>query len=101
MTEEFTPLTADQITTLLSLGGGSVTNSAANPVENPSAFEFFAFVVAGKVAAIFMANKEHMQDYITAWSSNPITVKLASAQKNVVANGWNYDSTTGEFSQPE
>lgn len=100
MAEEFTPLTPEQITTLLSLGGGSVTNSVANPTENASAFEFFAFVVDGKVSAIFVANKEHMQDYITAWSSNPITVKLTPSQKNVVANGWNYDQETGEFSQP-
>lgn len=101
MPEEFIPLTPEQITNLLSLGGGSGPNASANPAENPSEFEFFAFVVDGKVAAVFIASKEHMQDYITAWSSDHLTVKLTPEQKNVVAKNWDYDQETGQFSQPE
>ena len=96
-TEQLTP---DQIIALLALGGGSGPNGLNNPLENPEAFEFFAFVVDGKVATIFMASKENMQNYIAAWSSNPVTVKLTPEQKNVVLEDWNYNSQTGEFSQP-
>jgi glyoxylate utilization-related uncharacterized protein len=98
---ESTPLTPEQIMAMLALGGGSGPNASANPTENPDAFEFFAFVVDGKVSIIFTANKDHMQDYITAFSSSPTVVKLASQQKNVVTYNWNYNSQSGEFSQPE
>ena len=93
-------LTPEQIRTLLSLGGGSGPNALANPTENPEAFEFFAFVVDGRVAAIFIASKETMQNYIAAWSSSPIIVKLAPEQKNVVQLNWDYDAENEEFSQP-
>ena len=96
-TEQLTP---DQIIALLALGGGSGPNSAANPSENPEAFEFFAFVVDGSVAVIFVASKEHMAKEIAAWSSGPTVVKLTAEQKNVVLENWNYNSQTGEFSQP-
>jgi len=67
---------------------------------SPDGYEFFAFVVDGKVAVIFIASKETMQKEITAWSSNPKVVKLTTEQKNVVLENWNYDDQTGEFSQP-
>jgi hypothetical protein len=41
-----------------------------------------------------------MPDYINAFSSNPTIVKLSNEQKNVVEMNWNYDSQTGQFSQP-
>ena len=93
------PLTPNEIQTLLSLGGGSGPNAAANPMENPEAFEFFAFVVDGAVDAIFIASKETMQNYINAWSSNPITVKLTAEQKNVVQVDWSYDAESGSFTE--
>lgn len=96
-----TPLTPDQITTLLSLGAGSGPSASFSPEANPENFEFFAFVVDGQISAIFIASKEHMQDYISTWSSNPLTVKLTPEQKNVVAKGWNYNHETGGFSAPE
>lgn len=74
---------------------------AASTLENPDGFEFFAFVVDGKVAVIFTPSKETMQNYIDALSSNPIIVKLSAPQKNVVGIDWDYDEQTGEFSQPE
>lgn len=73
----------------------------ASPKVTPEAYEFFAFVVDAKVAAVFIANKESMQEYITAFSSNPTIVKLTAEQKNVVQMDWDYDGGTGEFSQPE
>ncbi|NDB36008.1 MAG: hypothetical protein EB023_11855 [Flavobacteriia bacterium] len=88
------PLTPDQQETLRSI-------SLANPLQNPDEFEFFAFVVEGKVKAIFIAAKETMQSYIVPWSSNPITVKLNSDEKNVVQLEWDYNAATREFSQPE
>lgn len=77
------------------------TIGVKNPSINPEGFEFFAFVVDGKVAALFTCSKETMQDYINAWSSNPTIVKLTDAQKNIVFKDWNYDEQTGEFSEPE
>jgi len=73
----------------------------ANVFENTDGFEFFAFVVDGKVAVLFTPTKETMQNYIDALSSNPIIVKLSNAQKNEVRAGWNYDAQTGEFSESE
>jgi len=74
---------------------------AANTLENPEGFEFFAFVVDGKVSVLFTPSKETMQNYIDALSANPVIVKLSAAQKNEVFVGWDYDEQTGEFSQPE
>jgi hypothetical protein len=68
---------------------------------SPDGFEFFAFVVDGKVAVVFIANKESMHKEIAAWSSNPTIVKLTPEQKNVVLENWDYDAQTGEFSAPE
>lgn len=68
---------------------------------SPDGYEFFAFVVGGKVAVVFIASKESMPKEIAAWSSNPTIVKLTNEQKNVVLEDWNYDSETGEFSEPE
>jgi len=73
----------------------------ASPKITPDAYEFFAFVVGGDVAAVFIAHKEGMQNYIDALSSNPVIVKLAPEQKNVVGTGWAYEEQTGQFSQPE
>jgi len=73
----------------------------SSPTLTPEAYEFFAFVVNGKVEAIFIATKQTMQNYIDALSSNPIIVKLSTAQKNVVEMGWDYDEQSGNFSQPE
>lgn len=73
----------------------------ASSQVSPDGFEFFAFVVDGKVAVVFIANKESMHKEIAAWSSNPTIVKLAPEQKNVVLENWNYDAQTGEFSEPE
>lgn len=72
----------------------------SNPQINPDGYEFFAFIVDQKVSAIFVASKENMQEYITAFSSNPVVVKLTSAQKNLVQTGWDYNSESGELSQP-
>lgn len=72
-----------------------------NPQISPERYEFFAFVVDDAVAVVFMATKDHMQKYIDTLSSNPTIVKLTPQQKNVVLTGWNYDSETGEFSEPE
>jgi hypothetical protein len=80
-------------TYLISIGLGS-------PKITPDLYEFFAFVVEDKVSVIFIANKEYMPDYINAFSSNPTIVKLSNEQKNVVEMNWNYDSQTGQFSQP-
>lgn len=74
---------------------------AANTLENPEGFEFFAFVVDGKVSVLFTPAKETMQNYIDALSSDPVIVKLSDAQKNAVFVGWDYDEQTGEFSEPE
>lgn len=98
---ESAPLTPEQIMTMLALGGGSGPNAAANPTENPDAFEFFAFVVDGKVSIVFTADKQTMQDYVAAFSSNPTVVKLTPQQKNIITYNWNYNSQTGEFSQVE
>lgn len=73
--------------------------NSLSPTQNPEEYEYFAFVVDSKVSAIFVASKELMSDYINAWSSNPVTVKLTSQEKNVVLNGWNFNSETREFSQ--
>lgn len=73
----------------------------ASSQVSPDGFEFFAFVVDGKVAVIFVASKESMHKEIAAWSSNPTIVKLTDEQKNVVLEDWDYDSETGEFSEPE
>lgn len=73
----------------------------ASPTITPDAYEFFAFVVNGEVSVVFIASKDSMQDYIDALSSNPLIVKLATAQKNVVGVGWAYEEQTNEFSQPE
>lgn len=73
----------------------------ASPKITPDAYEFFAFVVEGRVGAVFIANKDNMQNYIDALSSNPIIVKLTALQKNVVEAGWEYEEQTGEFSLPE
>lgn len=72
-----------------------------SPKITPDAYEFFAFVVEGSVAAVFIANKESMQNYIDALSSNPVIAKLTPEQKNVVEVGWAYEEQTGQFSQPE
>jgi glyoxylate utilization-related uncharacterized protein len=71
-----------------------------SPAQNPDLFEFFAFVVDGEVAVTFAAHKEYMANYVAAWSSNPKTVVLSDAQKNVVGTGWVYDETTGAFAEP-
>jgi glyoxylate utilization-related uncharacterized protein len=73
----------------------------SSPKVTPELYEFFAFVVSGKVAAVFIANKQNMQDYITAFSSSPTIVKLTAEQKNVVQMDWAHDEQTGEFSQPQ
>lgn len=98
---DYTPLTNEQIAALNAWQGGSGPNAAKNPSENPEAFEFFAFVVDGSVAVVFVASKEHMAKEIAAWSSGPTIVKLTDQQKNVVLENWNYNNQTGEFSQPE
>lgn len=72
----------------------------ASSQTNPSGFEFFAFVVGGRVSVVFVASKASMQKEITAWSANPIVVKLTDAQKLTVLENWNYDAQTGEFSAP-
>lgn len=73
----------------------------SSPKVTPELYEFFAFVVDGRVVAVFIANKQHMQDYITAFSSNPTIVKLTAEHKNVVQADWEYNEQTGEFSQPQ
>lgn len=73
----------------------------ASPQIHPDGFEFFAFVVDGKVAVVFIASKETMHREIAAWSSNPTIVKLNNEQRLTVLENWNYDSQTGEFSEPE
>lgn len=72
-----------------------------SPQTNTDNYEFFAFIVNQKVSAIFIASKDNMLQYIDAFSSNPVIVKLASAQKNVVQVGWDYNNDAVEFSQPE
>lgn len=73
----------------------------ASSQTNPDGFEFFAFVVDGKVSVVFIASKATMQKEIAAWSANPIVVKLSDAQKLTVLENWDYDAQTGEFSEPE
>ena len=76
------------------------TDPTPSPLQNPDLFEIFAFVVEGEVAVTFAAHKEYMANYIAAWSSNPKTVVLTPAQKNVVESGWVYDEQSGSFSNP-
>ena len=73
----------------------------ASPKINPDAYELFAFVINNKVSVIFTASKENMQDYIQAMSSNPLIIKLTPEQKNIVVQGWDYNSENGGFSAPE
>lgn len=72
-----------------------------SPQTNTENYDFFAFIVNQKVSAIFIASKDHMQQYIDALSSNPVIVKLTLAQKNVVQTGWDYDNDAVAFSQPQ
>jgi glyoxylate utilization-related uncharacterized protein len=74
---------------------------SASSQVSPDGFEFFAFVVDGKVSVVFVASKASMQKEITAWSSNPTVVKLSDAQKLTVLENWDYDAQTGEFSASE
>jgi len=76
------------------------TDPTPSPLQNPDLFEIFAFVVGGEVAVTFAAHKEYMDNYIAAWSSNPVVVVLSDAQKNVVNTGWAYDAETGTFTEP-
>lgn len=70
-----------------------------NPVSNPEAFEFFAFIVGDEVAAIIPTGIE--AELITAvWSSNPKVIKLTPEQKNIIQQGFTFNDADSTFTDP-
>ena len=67
-----------------------------NPFESPSEYEFFAFVVDGEVALKIPVHNQ-VEQMVAALSSDPKVVKLSSADKLMVREGWIYNGT--EFTQ--
>ena len=67
-----------------------------NPFQSPNEYEFFVFVVDGEVTLKIPVHNQ-VEQMVAALSSDPKVVKLSSADKLIVREGWIYNGT--EFTQ--